>query len=506
MIYKGVCEVRLQEKLNIHDNLNPKIWDKNNKLREDVYEKLKEIAQYFIETLEIPIDVIDAHIVGSNASYNYSEFSDLDLHLIANFEMSNVPKELLQAYCNGARASFNKSHDISIHGVNVELYVEDVKSTTLSNGIYSLYENRWIKFPQKLTNVPEIDVSKESSKWVSKINKILDNNDYYTIKNAINQLYMIRKNSLSIDGEYGKGNQIFKEIRNIGLLDELKSTLTKSKSKLLSLESYRKTKIEEATRTNLISKSKASVKGNQRYKRRNKSKVANSVKQFNSIDMNKLFKDNILTVNVSVNGETDDYTVRISFGGFLDILHDELKKTDNKLDLRVITRALLTGFNRDDVYIWCSCEDFRYRFQYWATRNDINSGEPQYDNGKWIRNPDDKLGSACKHVLLVLSNNTWLLKVASVINNYIKYMEKHYQKAYADIIYPAIYGKKYEDDVQLGFDDSDELASETDTDVIDVANEYNKKRTQFQKGNQQGVQFAGKNEVDDEQITIEDEV
>ena len=498
--------MRLQEKLNIHDKLNPAIWTEDNKLREDVGKKLNEIVEYFVEGLEVPIDVIDAHIVGSNASYNYSKYSDLDLHIIANFDNVGAPKEILQAYYNSARSSFNKSHDIIVRGVNVEIYVEDVKSTTLSNGIYSLFEKRWIKFPKKLTNVPEIDVGKESSRWESKIKKILASENYDLIKNAINQLYIIRKNSLSVDGEYGKGNQIFKEIRNVGLLDDLKNALTKSKSKILSLESYSKTKLEEASRTSLISKSKASAKGNQRYKRRNKSKVANSVKQFNSIDMNKLFKDNILTVNVSVNGETDDYTVRISFGGFLDILHDELEKTDGVLDLRVITRALLTGFNRDDVFIHCSCPDFKYRFAYWSTRNDFNSGEPQFDNGKWIRNPDDKLGSACKHTLLVLSNNTWLLKVASVINNYIKYMEKHYQKAYADIIYPSIYCKKYEKDVQLGFDDKDELASETDTDTLDTANEYSKKRTQFQKGNQQGMRFAKKITDNDDQITIEDEV
>lgn len=497
--------MNLNEKLNIHDELNPRIWTKDAKLREEVEQKLFEIVDYFVEGLEVPIDVLDAHIVGSNASYNYSKYSDLDLHIIANFELVDAPKEILQAYYNSARASFNKSHDITIHGVNVEIYVEDVKSTTLSNGIYSLFEQKWVKFPKKLTDVPEVDVSREAKKWFGKINKVLEKNDYDSIKNAINQLYLIRKNSLSVDGEYGKGNQIFKEVRNVGLLDELKDNLSKAKSKALSLESLRKESLQEATRTSLISKSKGSAKGNQRYKRRNKSKVANTVRQFNSIDMNKLFKDNILTVNVSVNGETDDYIVRISFGGFLDILHDELEKTEGVLDLRTITRALLTGFNKDDVYIHCSCPDFKYRFAYWSTRNDFNSGEPQYDNGKWIRNPDDKLGSACKHTLLVLSNNTWLLKVASVINNYIKYMEKHYQKAYADIIYPAIYGKKYEKDVQLGFEDSDELASETDTEIIDVSNEEGRKSTQFQKGNQSGLQFAKQPKRPEGQLSFEDE-
>ena len=184
-------------------------------------------------------------------------------------------------------------------------------------------------------------------------------------------------------------------------------------------------KILEDSRQQLLTKSKTSNDGGkQRFARRVKSKVANTVKQYNSIDMNKLFKEDILTVNISVNGETDNYIVRISFGGFLEILHDEIDRGDGQLDLRAITRALVTGFNKDDVYIHCSCPDWAYRFAFFATRNQINSGEEE-NRPSDITNPDDKKGSACKHVLLVLSNNKWLIKVASVINNYIKYMEKH---------------------------------------------------------------------------------
>ena len=92
-----------------------------------------------------------------------------------------------------------------------------------------------------------------------------------------------------------------------------------------------------------------------RFKRRVKSRVANSVKEFNSIDMNKLFKDDILSVNVNVKGETDDYVVRISFGGFLEILHDEIEKNNGVLNLKCVTVALVTGFNKDDIFINCNC-------------------------------------------------------------------------------------------------------------------------------------------------------
>lgn len=254
-------------------------------------------------------------------------------------------------------------------------------------------------------------------------------------------------------------------------------------------------KLLEDSRRELISKSKSSHKGRQRFNRRVKSRVASSVREFNSINMNKLFKDDILTVNIKVNGETKDYLVRISFSGFLEILRDQIDRFGN-LDLRSILRALTIGFNKDDVYISCSCPDFYYRFGYWTTRNDTNSGAPQSIPSD-ITNPNDSLGSGCKHILLVLNNTSWLIKVASVINNYIHYMEAHYERAYSEIIYPAIYGKPYDRDVQLRMDDPDNLATDADTDELDKSNEYGRTRTQFKKGNEEGIRFASK-EIDDE--------
>ena len=258
----------------------------------------------------------------------------------------------------------------------------------------------------------------------------------------------------------------------------------------------------EDSRQKLISKSKQSVKGKQRFNKRNKSRVANTVKAMNSIDMNKLFKEDILTVNLPIKGETNDYTVKITFGGFLEILRDQLRDNE-EIDFRAISRACIIGFNKDDVFINCSCPDFRYRFAYYATRNDINSGAPE-NRPSDITNPHDSLGSACKHVLLVLNNTSWIIKVASVINNYIRYMQKHYERLYVDIMYPAIYGKKYEEPVQLSFDDIDsDDTLQTDSDTIDKANIYNKERTQFKKGNQQGVRFAKSDESDDSQLELD---
>ena len=217
--------------------------------------------------------------------------------------------------------------------------------------------------------------------------------------------------------------------------------------------------------------------------------------------MNLLFKEGILQVNVPVQGETDAYLVKISFGGFLDILQDKVDKSNQIFDLRTITKTLTEGFNRDDVYIWCQCNDWHYRMGFWATVNQITSGNPENRPSK-ITNPNNTLGPGCKHVLLVLNNNGWLIKIASVIYNYVNWCKEHFEKGYADIIYPAIYNRPYEGEAQGSLFGDDEL--ETDKETISTSSEAGRTRGQFKPENVQGIRFAPKEDEEEIKLDFED--
>lgn len=486
----------LNEKFEVHDTLNPKLWSTDNKLLDDVKLRIVEIIEQFVSTTceEVPLNIVDVRLVGSQCNYNYTQYSDLDIHIVTNFELLPASDTILQALYNALKTKFNNDYNITIKGIDVELYVEDIKSTAVSNGIYSIYQDKWIKFPKKLDDIPQIDISDKVTKCSTYINKILNSDNSDSITDTINDIYMIRKNSLDRDGEYGEGNLLFKEIRNLGLLDALKDKYKEVRSKELTLEHFRLT---EASRTDLLLKSKKSDKGFQRFKKRVKSRIANSVKQYNAIDMNKLFKEDILTVDVQVKGETDTYTVTMSYGGFLDLLHDQINRT-GEFNLKSVTRALINGFNKDDVFIKCSCPDNRYRYAYHQTKNNVIAGEGE-SRPSDITNPNDTLGSGCKHILLVLSNTSWILKVASVIYNYVNYMEKHYDRLYQKVIYPAIYQQEY-DARQLSIFDDEEDILDTDSETIDKSNIHAKTKNQFQKGNE--YRFRPNDNKD--QITLDD--
>ena len=226
----------LKEEFQVHEELNPKLFDSSNMLLPDVRQKILDIVTTFEDNLQIPIDICDIHLVGSNCSYNYTENSDLDVHIIANFEMITDETEILQTAYNLEKSSFNKNYDIKIKGIEVELYVEDINSNTVSNGIYSVCDNVWIKEPKPIKSITKHNTEKEFEKWKTKIAEVLVSNDSQEIKNVINALYLMRKNSIAIDGEYGKGNQLFKDIRNAGYLDKLKNQLLQATSSELSLE------------------------------------------------------------------------------------------------------------------------------------------------------------------------------------------------------------------------------------------------------------------------------
>lgn len=237
--------------------------------------------------------------------------------------------------------------------------------------------------------------------------------------------------------------------------------------------------LTEERRPQLLSRSRVSKKEKEdnrtRYEKRVKSKISSNVRNYNSINMNSLFKEGILTVDIEVQGETNKYTVTVSFGGFLDQLKDQLERSKKEeVTLKDIIRALINSFNDDDVYVRCSCPDYRYRLSYWNTKDKVNIGAPENIPSN-ITNPNNDLGPGCKHIMLVLSNHNWILKVASTINNYIHYMEKHYERLYDDVIYPAIYGHRRE---EITIDDTELV---TDKPTLDIANIEGSTRGRFSK-------------------------
>lgn len=231
-----------------HPTLNEKIWN-GDKLDERVKQGILDVVEAFKEDIEIPFKIIDIILVGSNAAYNYTDTSDLDVHIIADFtSISDGNSDIITILMNCLRNKFNSTYDINFNGINVELYVEDLKTNVTSNGIYSVLRNKWIKVPEH-DMVPDIDISDELDPVRAEVIDALQSNNYQTICDTIDELYYQRKMSIQVGGEFGLGNLIFKQLRAEGLLDQLKEKRDQLKSKMLCIEH-----LEKNSRVKIIDK------------------------------------------------------------------------------------------------------------------------------------------------------------------------------------------------------------------------------------------------------------
>ena len=245
----------------------------------------------------------------------------------------------------------------------------------------------------------------------------------------------------------------------------------------------------EANRSSLIAQSrnagtyKNQERGKNRFERKKYSKIANAVKSYNQIDMNSLFKQDILQVNIPVVGENDEYIVTIKLEGVVGEIQKNIKNNNNKLEFRTIIQALTKVFNTSDVYIKCSCPDAKYRFAHWNiiknVSTDDSSNEP--GPGKGIANPNEDKGRGSKRMLLVLANGDWMMKVASVINNYCHFLSEKKPEAFLKLVFPKLYGVPADEADQNGIVAENENL-ETGKDLIDIINEYGRNRGKFKAG------------------------
>lgn len=235
----------------IKDSLNKDIWSANG-IKPRIRWRLLQIAEDFWDSVEIkftePIDVI---ITGSIANYNWSSFSDIDLHLVVDFTKIDERKDFIKSFMDAKKNIWNDMHDeLTLAGFNVELYVQDLSDTIDATGIYSLYKNKWLRKPSRsvfLTkDVDDDDVRKMAANLINSIDELedqylseMDVDDLQNVSVRVNELYDkirdIRKKYLDKYGEFSLGDKVYKVLRRSGYLEKLIDLKAKTYDKMMSL-------------------------------------------------------------------------------------------------------------------------------------------------------------------------------------------------------------------------------------------------------------------------------
>ena len=237
----------------IQDKLNPKIWV-NDLMDSRVRLKLLDIAQDFVEFLDVTwVKPEDTIVVGSIANYNWSRYSDIDLHVVIDYSKVDDRKKFVENYFQSKKKEWNDTHDkISIFGFPVELYVQDKDADNASSAVYSIDKNKWLKKPTRNTftkkDIDSESIKKRASKIMTDIENIedddKDSNDEYRNRklydrssNLIDDITNKRKKSLSATkDEMNTDNLVFKVLRRNGYLDKLFNLRDKTYDKMNSLD------------------------------------------------------------------------------------------------------------------------------------------------------------------------------------------------------------------------------------------------------------------------------
>jgi len=248
--FKNLWKLYLKEEkdLNIQDfipkdALNSRIWA-GESLKDEIKEKLLQIANDFFEKLALETtEIEDITITGSMANYNWTNLSDIDLHILVDMQKIDENTDLVKEFFNARSSIWNKIHQIKVKGHEVEIYVQDLSESHHSTGVFSLKNNDWLTKPErKIVNIDENAVVEKAISLIDQIERAEDmlNDENYAAAHEYStkireKIKKFRQSGLEIGGEFSNENISFKLLRKTGYLGVLRDVINRSYDKKMSL-------------------------------------------------------------------------------------------------------------------------------------------------------------------------------------------------------------------------------------------------------------------------------
>jgi predicted nucleotidyltransferase len=217
------------------DTLCLDIWNKDGEnyvMKPEIRKDLLQIAQDFIKEdlkdAKITIGIKDVVIIGSSVNYNWTPYSDIDLHILVDFSELDMSEQDAEAFLGAIKANWNKKHHITIKGHDLEIYVQGISQKVDSSAAYSIKNGKWIKPPIK--NRPSFNkelIKKKHKDLKARIDAVINDRNEEELRKILEKLFVIRQAGLDKKGEFSEENIVFKILRAQGYLDKLKDYIVK---------------------------------------------------------------------------------------------------------------------------------------------------------------------------------------------------------------------------------------------------------------------------------------
>tara|TARA_R110002012_G_scaffold99815_1_gene237932 strand:- start:1877 stop:2620 length:744 start_codon:yes stop_codon:yes gene_type:complete len=240
----GSTNKNIISSFNVQDELNPNIWyydGERYKMKPEIRISLLDIVKDYVGFVDVELDIDDVTLTGSLSNFNWSEFSDVDLHILMDFKDSDP---LLKKYLDSRRIIWNSLRDVTVKGFDVEVYVQDNSEAHFASGVYSVLYNEWIVEPQEEeVSIDSKKILSKAKNWMSQIDKFEVNSkreDPLTVLDSIqrfkDKIKKYRGSGLKDKGEYSYENLTFKFLRRNGYLKKLNDVRNSLIDKNLTLD------------------------------------------------------------------------------------------------------------------------------------------------------------------------------------------------------------------------------------------------------------------------------
>jgi hypothetical protein len=223
--------------IRFHKRLNPRLWQPQHRLRTEVRLKILENSIAFYRFLDVKgLIVSDIILTGSNAAYNYTLQSDLDVHLLVDFSRTPCPDMASNMFIT-KKTLWNQSYNITINDHPLELYVENTADPVNAKGVFSVLHNRWLKIPSRTPpSYDDVAILTKAEVYAAEIDALLAGESTIAmIDEMLHRLYHLRQNGLMSGGEFSAENLTYKTLRAIGYLQKLYDERTKLHDQRLSV-------------------------------------------------------------------------------------------------------------------------------------------------------------------------------------------------------------------------------------------------------------------------------
>ena len=224
-----------QQTAVFHQQLNPAAWDGMN-LKPEVRQALLKVARSFMETWGVELEVTDIILTGSNANYNWTKFSDFDLHVVVRLG-GYYDVRLVEKLLRAKKDEFNRRHNIRIKGYPVEVYAQGSNEHLVATGQYSLQSDSWLVEPRmSAPSFQHKEIGDMSDALIKEAQDAIATKNIDAIQLVLDKISGLRKSGLSKTGEFGLQNMVFKVVRNSGMIEKLRQALVDLSDKELSLD------------------------------------------------------------------------------------------------------------------------------------------------------------------------------------------------------------------------------------------------------------------------------